>query len=121
MEKRLLTCIQCPLGCQITVEYEGDKIESVTGNTCPRGDKYARNEILHPVRTVTSTVVVTGGEKPRLSVKTAAGIPKGKIFEAMKEIDAVRMTAPVKIGDVVVKNVAGTGIDVIATRNIDAA
>ena len=121
MERRDLTCIGCPMGCQVSVEFEGEEILKVTGNSCPIGDKYARNEVLHPERTVTSTVVITGGEKTRLSVKTASNIPKDKIFDAMKEIDAVRIAAPVKIGDVVLKNVAGTGVDVIATRNIAAA
>ena len=67
MEKRELTCIGCPMGCQITVELEGTEILSVKGNTCAIGDKYARNEVIHPERTVTSTVVVDGGDKPRLS------------------------------------------------------
>ena len=118
MEKRELTCIGCPMGCQITVELEGQEILSVTGNTCAIGDKYARNEVIHPERTVTSTVVIDGGDRPRVSVKTAGNIPKDKIFDCMKEIDAARITAPVHIGDVVVENVAGTGVNVIATRNI---
>lgn len=120
MEKRELTCIGCPMGCQLTVEIEDKEVISVKGNTCQKGDIYARKEVTNPTRIVTSTVVVTGGDKPRLSVKTANDIPKDKIFEVMKEIDAARPAAPLKIGDVVVKNVAGTGVDVIATRNIVA-
>ena len=119
MEKRELTCIGCPMGCQITVELEGTEIHSVTGNTCAIGDKYARNEVIHPERTVTSTVVVDGGDKPRCSVKTAGNIPKDKIFECMKAIDAVRVKAPVKIGDVIIKDVLVTGVNVVATRNVD--
>ena len=118
MERRELTCIGCPMGCQITVELEGTEILSVTGNTCAIGDRYARNEVIHPERTVTSTVVVEGGSHPRLSVKTAGNIPKDKIFDCIREINAVRVKAPVKIGDVVVPNVAGTGVNVIATKNI---
>ena len=120
MECKELTCIGCPMGCQLTVEFDREKEEvySVTGNTCMIGDKYARNEVLHPERTVTSTVTVDGGDKPRLSVKTSGNIPKDKIFECMKAIDAVRVQAPVKIGDVVIENVCGTGINVVATRNI---
>ncbi len=120
MEKRELTCIGCPMGCQITVELEGEEIFSVAGNTCAIGDKYARNEVLHPERTVTSTMVVDGGDRPRVSVKTAANIPKDKIFQCMKEIDAVRATAPIAIGDVLLPNVAGTGVDVVATKNVSA-
>ena len=121
MEKRELTCIGCPMGCQITVELEGTEILSVKGNTCAIGDKYARNEVIHPERTVTSTVVVDGGDKPRCSVKTAGNIPKDKIFQCMDEINKVRAQAPLKIGDVVIKDVCGTGVDVIVTKNCESA
>ena len=113
MEKRNLTCIGCPMGCQITVEFEGEEVFSVKGNTCAIGDKYARQEVTHPERTVTSTVVVVGGAKERTSVKTNANIPKDKIFQCMDEINKVRAQAPLKIGDVVIKDVCGTGVDVI--------
>ena len=120
MERKELTCIGCPMGCQITVELEHGEILSVKGNTCALGDKYARNEVLHPERTVTSTVVVDGGDKPRVSVKTAGNIPKDRIFDCMKEIDAVRVQAPVRIGDVMIENVVDSGVNVVATRNISA-
>ena len=120
MEKRELTCIGCPMGCQITVELDADQVVSVTGNTCGIGDKYARNEVTHPERTVTSTAVISGGDKSRVSVKTQSNIPKDKIADVMKEIDAVVLKAPVHIGDVVVHNVCDTGVDVVATRNVEA-
>ena len=120
MEKRELTCIGCPMGCQITVELENGEVKSVTGNTCAIGDKYARNEVTHPERTVTSTAVILGGDKPRVSVKTKSNIPKDKIADCMKEIDAACVNAPIHIGDVVVNNVAGTGVDVVATREVAA-
>ena len=69
MEKRNLTCIGCPMGCQITVEFEGEEVFSVKGNTCAIGDKYARQEVTHPERTVTSTVVVVGGAKERTTFR----------------------------------------------------
>ena len=119
MENRELTCIGCPMGCQITVTLEDGEVVSVKGNTCAIGDKYARNEVTHPERTVTSTAIVENGDKPRVSVKTKTNIPKDKIFEAMKEIDSARVKAPIHIGDVIVKNVAGTGVDVVATREIE--
>jgi CxxC motif-containing protein len=119
MEKRELTCIGCPMGCQITVELDNGEVLSVTGNTCAIGDKYARNEVTHPERTVTSTVVVDGGKAHRVSVKTAGNIPKDKIFECMNAINAVRVNAPVRIGDVVLSDVAGTGVNVVATKNVD--
>ena len=121
MEKRKLTCIGCPMGCQITVEFEGEEVFSVKGNTCAIGDKYARQEVTHPERTVTSTVVVVGGAKERTSVKTNANIPKDKIFQCMDEINKVRAQAPLKIGDVVIKDVCGTGVDVIVTKNCESA
>ncbi|MBR5649184.1 DUF1667 domain-containing protein [Pseudobutyrivibrio sp.] len=119
MEKRELTCIGCPMGCAITVELENGEVVSVTGNTCGIGDKYARNEVTHPERTVTSTAVILGGDKPRVSVKTKSNIPKDKIDAVMKEIDAAVLQAPIRIGDIVVKNVCGTGVDVVATRNVE--
>ena len=118
MEKRELTCIQCPLGCPLTVTVDGSSV-TVTGNTCPRGAVYGEKEVTHPTRTVTSTVIVEGGEMPRASVKTAGDIPKEKIFDVMAEIRAVKLTAPVTIGDVIIKNAAGTGIDIIATKSVD--
>ena len=121
MEKRNLTCIGCPMGCQITVEFDGDKISRVTGNSCAVGDKYARKEVTHPERTVTSTVVVTGGDRERLSVKTKGNIPKDLIFDCMREINRTSVSAPVRIGDVVIHDVCGTGVDVVATRNVGKA
>ena len=120
MEKRNLTCIGCPMGCQLTVEFEGEEILSVKGNTCAIGDKYARNEVLHPERTVTSTVYISGGKLPRVPCKTASNIPKDKIFECVKVINNAVVKAPVKIGDVLVEDVAGTGVNVVATRNVEA-
>ncbi len=121
MEKRELTCIGCPLGCQITVEMENGEVISVTGNTCKRGDVYARKEVTDPTRIVTSIVNVDGGTIPMVSVKTRSDIPKGKIFDCARALKGVAVQAPVHIGDVIVKDVAGTGVDVIATKNVEAA
>jgi CxxC motif-containing protein len=120
MEKRELTCIGCPLGCQVTVTMDNNEVVDVTGNTCPRGDKYAREEVTNPTRVVTSIVRVDGGNLAAVSVKTQDVIPKGKIFETLEAIKPVVVKAPIKIGDVIVPNVADTGIDVIATKNITA-
>ena len=120
METRELTCIGCPMGCLLTVTLDNGEVTEVKGNTCAKGDIYARKEVVNPTRIVTSTVKITGGDKERVSVKTASDIPKSKIFEVMKDIDAACVKAPVHIGDVLVKDVAGCGVDVIATRNVDA-
>ena len=116
METRNLTCIGCPLGCAITVTMDGGNVVSITGNTCKRGSDYAAKEVTHPTRIVTSTVCVRGG--PMVSVKTAQDIPKEKIFEIMKYINALTVTAPVHIGDVLLKDIAGTGVDLIATKEV---
>ena len=113
-----LICIGCPLGCPLTVEMEGNEVKSVAGNTCPRGDAYAKKELTNPTRIVTSTVRVAGGKLAMVSVKTQSDIPKDKIFDCVKALKDVELVAPVKIGDVVVENVAGTGVNVIATKNV---
>ena len=105
------------MGCQLTVTVDGDNV-TVTGNTCPRGAEYGKNEVTNPLRTVTSSVRVTGGELPLVSVKTAGEIPKGKIFDVMDDIRRAEVAAPVKIGDVVIADAAGTGVPVVATKNI---
>lgn len=116
MEKRELICIGCPMGCPITVTMDGKNVVEVTGNTCPRGKVYAEKEVTDPTRIVTSTVKVEGGDRPFVSVKTKEDIPKGKIFDCMKEINAVTAKAPIAIGDVLLENVAGTGVAVVATK-----
>ncbi len=108
------------MGCMLTAELEDGEVIKVTGNTCPRGDAYARKELTSPTRIVTSIAKVEGGELPVVSVKTAQDIPKGKIKDCIAEIKKTALRAPVRIGDVAVKNVADTGVDVIATKNIAA-
>ncbi len=118
METKEFTCIRCPLGCNVTTTLEGGKIVSITGNTCPRGAEYVTNELTDPRRIVTSLVKVTGGEQPVVSVKTASDIPKGKIFDCLDELKKVTMSAPVHIGDIVVADVCGCGVDVVATGDV---
>lgn len=117
MEKRELICIGCPMGCPLTVELEGGEILSITGHTCRRGEVYARKEVTNPTRIVTSTVDVEGGKVERVSVKTKEDIPKEKIFQCVKALKGVTVKAPVHIGDVIVANVADTGVDIVATRD----
>ena len=115
-----LTCIGCPLGCPLTVTMEANEVVEVKGNTCPKGAIYAKKEVTNPTRIVTSTVRVTGGTCPMVNVKTASDIPKDKIFACAEALKSVVLTAPVRIGDVVLENVAGTGVNVVAARNISA-
>lgn len=120
-ESRELTCIGCPMGCALHVEMENGAVASVAGNTCPHGQSYAEKECVAPERTVTSTVRVAGGSLRVAPVRTAGDIPKKLIPAAMREIHAVELHAPVRAGDVVVANVAGSGVDLIATRSVCAA
>lgn len=118
METRELTCIGCPMGCPLTVELNQKEVVSVTGNTCKRGEVYAKKEVTNPTRIVTSSVMVEGGNLAAVSVKTKEDIPKEKIFDCMKALKGVKVQDPVHIGDVIVKNVADTGVDMVATKNI---
>ena len=111
---RELICITCPRGCHLTVD---DNL-NVSGNTCPRGAIYAKAELTHPVRMVTSSVNVISEVESRLPVKTKDPIPKELIFKVMEEIMKVSVKAPINVGDVIIKDVLGTGVDIVATKNI---
>ena len=119
MKRRELICIGCPMGCPIVVEMEDGKVLSVTGNTCPRGESYARKEVTNPTRIVTTTVRVDGGKVPMINVKTERDIPKDKIFECIAALRGVTMKAPIHIGDIILENVAGTGVNIVAAGNVE--
>ena len=118
MNIRELTCIGCPMGCQLRATLEDGVVTAVTGNTCPRGDAYARKECVAPARTVTGTVRGSGGALPVVSVRTAGEVPKEKVLDVARALCRVQLTAPVQAGDVVIPNVLGTGVDVVATRSV---
>lgn len=113
--KREITCIVCPRGCRMTASIQGGTI-TVTGHSCPRGEKHAMDEILHPVRSLTSIVRVSNRVDTMVSVKSAAPIPKGEMFAVMERIHAASVEAPVAIGDVIIDNICGTQI--VATKEI---
>lgn len=114
--KRNLICIICPRGCAMTAEIEGEKV-TVTGNSCPKGEEYAINECLHPMRTVTATVRISNREDTMVSVKTEHPVPKEKMMEVMEKLRAIAVEAPVAIGDEILPEVFGTRI--VATKNIE--
>ena len=118
MERRELICIGCPMGCPLTVELENGEIQTITGYTCRKGEIYARKEVTNPTRIVTSTVRVEGGRADMVSVKTREDIPKDKIFQCVKALKGVTVKAPIHIGDVIVADVAGTGVDIVATKEV---
>ena len=115
-KERILTCIVCPKGCSVRVSFgEDGRIEKIEGNTCKRGVGYAEDECTNPRRTVTSTVrTENGGIVP---VKTAAGVPKDLVFDVMREINSITAGDDTRLGDVIIENVLGTGVNVIATAN----
>ena len=117
-EIRELICINCPMGCPLSVTLEDGVVTAVAGNTCPRGDTYGRKEVTNPTRIVTTTVPVVGSATERMvSVTTATDVPKGKMFDVVQALADVTATAPVRIGDVILADIAGTGVDVVATKN----
>ncbi|WP_321972019.1 DUF1667 domain-containing protein [Paratractidigestivibacter sp.] len=118
-KQQVLTCIRCPRGCQITVSFDADgSISSIEGYSCKRGETYARAEVTNPVRTVTTTVPVSGGATEKMvSVKTSREVPKDKVFDVMAAVMGLSAVSPVRIGDVICENIAGTGADLIATKD----
>jgi CxxC motif-containing protein len=115
MMKREITCIVCPRGCRLTADIQGQTI-TVTGQGCNRGEKHAMDEILHPVRSLTSIVRVSNREDTMVSVKSENPVPKGQLFAIMEKIHATTVEAPVAIGDCIIDNVCGTRI--VATKEI---
>lgn len=121
--KKEMICILCPNGCNLAVFFDeknpnGFKVENAL---CPKGKEYAHNEIFSPRRTVTSSVLIEGGELPLVSVKTDKPIPKDKIFDVMKEIKKLRVSAPIRSGEIILRNVAGTEANLVATKTVEKA
>ncbi|MDR0531817.1 MAG: DUF1667 domain-containing protein [Oscillospiraceae bacterium] len=113
MTKEII-CVACPVGCGMQAEYaEGGSIISLTGNSCNRGLAYAQAELTNPTRMFHSTMRVEGG--PLVSVKSAAPVPKARLMDCARATFAVRVRGPVAIGDTLLPNVCGTGVDLIAT------
>ena len=113
--KREFTCIVCPRGCHLSI----DENMNVTGNSCPRGKAYAISEVTHPTRSVTTSVRVNNRDHVVVSVKTSKNIDKDKMFEVIKLADSLSVSAPCHVGDVLVKGILGSDVDLIITKNID--
>lgn len=114
--KKTMTCIVCPIGCELQVEQKGDKL-IVTGNKCPRGEQYAIEEITAPKRVLTSTIKINNWVHPVIPVRTSKPIPKEKIFAVMNILSNLEVTAPVKLGQVVINNILDTEANIIITRS----
>lgn len=116
--KKEIICTVCPRGCHVMVEGEGDKILSVEGHSCKRGHTYASAEFAHPVRILTTTVKMEGIQADLLPVRSNAPVPKEKLFDCMEVIRAAQVKLPVKRYDVVIPNICGTGVDIVATKTV---
>jgi CxxC motif-containing protein len=113
-----MICITCPMGCTLEVTHDGKTITKVDGNQCKKGLGYAEGEITDPRRMVTTTVKVRGSRHPLVPVYTAAPIPKPLIFDLVKALRAMELDAPVRVGQVVVENALGTGVNILASRDM---
>ena len=117
---REMICVACPMGCELKVEVEGGAVASVTGHTCKRGVGYAETEITNPSRGFHSTLRVEGGAVPLVSVKSAAPVPKGLLMACAEATKHITAKAPIAIGDVLLRDLCGTGVDLIATNRVAA-
>jgi CxxC motif-containing protein len=118
MAEKRITCIICPQGCDIIVDGEGNHIRSMTGQGCKRGETYAGDEFIHPLRILTSSVKVSGSSVPLVAVRTNKAIPKELLFQGMEEIRKVQAAAPVKRGQVIIPNILRTGTDIVAAGEV---
>jgi CxxC motif-containing protein len=119
-EKELI-CILCPLGCKMQVAEKPDQPGELTIRNiqCKKGKEYAYEEYKNPTRTLTSTVAIHNTTLPRLPVKTSRALPKELVYRAMDEINKVELEGPVRMGDVIIRDLLGTGIDLVATRSLE--
>lgn len=114
------TCILCPNGCEISVNYTEDGFSDCSGNLCKNGEKYVRQELTSPCRTISTSVIVENGEFPLVSVRLTKPIPLGRIHDVVEYIHSIRVTAPIHIGSVIERNILNLGSDLIATKNVDS-
>ena len=115
-EETNITCILCPIGCEIRINKK--ELFIIDGAKCEKGIEYSKNEVRNPKRILTTSILVKNGILPLLSVKTSKPIPKEKIFKILKIIKRTSVNAPVEMGEIIIKNVLGTGSDIIATKTI---
>jgi CxxC motif-containing protein len=113
-----ITCIICPIGCEMTIDHKEGIITKIEGHQCKKGIGYAKEELFDPKRTLTTTMIVKDGELPLVSVKSNRPIPKERLFDVMDAISEIEVFAPVKIGDVLVENVMDLDADIVATKNV---
>lgn len=115
-----IICINCPVGCKVDLKVEGEQILEMNGNKCEKGREYVINEFKCPTRILPTTVRVEGGKLPLVPVKTAEPIPRDKLENAMRVLAKVKLKAPIELGEVVIENILGTGVNVVTTRDLSA-
>ena len=117
--KKEITCIVCPIGCKIIVETDGKYFKLISGNKCKKGIEYAKTEALQPTRMLTTSVLVRNGEWPLVSVKSSKPVPKDKVFSVLQQVKQVKVNAPVQSGQIILRNVADTKCNIIATKTVE--
>ncbi len=120
MEEKNFICTACPMGCKLIVRMEGDEVVKILGHRCRKGETYGRQEAIAPQRMVASTVRISNGLHPLVPVYTNGSVPKRRIPEILAKIREVQLTAPVTAQDIVIENVIGTGVDIVASRDMPA-
>ena len=120
MEEKKIICITCPLGCEIAVRGEGKEIQSIEGHQCKRGETYASDEFIAPMRIFTSSVRVTGANTPLVPVRSRSPIPKGMLLRCVAQLRDIELKAPVSLYDVVIPDILGSGIDIVTTAAANA-
>jgi CxxC motif-containing protein len=118
LQSKEITCIVCPKGCKVAVTVEGDTIKSIAGNQCKRGNEYAVCEFSNPERMLTTTVKIKGMERKMLPVRSSRAIAKTLLMDCMKEINKVEVGLPVMIGQVILSDILGTGVDIVASKDV---
>ncbi len=118
IEKRHLVCVVCPIGCEIDVVHDGSKIISMEGNKCERSEEFVSQELVEPMRVLTTTIRIEGSRWPVIPVRTGKSVPSRLFPRIMRKLRGINLQAPVNMLDVVVRDVLGTGVNVIATRTM---
>ncbi|MBN1526945.1 MAG: DUF1667 domain-containing protein [Candidatus Omnitrophica bacterium] len=114
-----ITCIECPKGCSLAVDIENCKVVSVTGNECPKGEKHAKAEVENPMRILTTAVLAEGLAVKMVPARTDKPIPKSLLMEAMEAVKRIRVERPLGVGEVIAKDLLGTGADLVSTRRVE--
>lgn len=112
-----ITCISCPVGCRMSVDIENGRVINVSGNMCPRGARYANQEAIAPKRIITAVLTLQNSNTP-LPIKTEDGVPKKDIFKCMAYLNSLKLSAPIKLGDLICEDICGSGVNVVATANV---